>query len=454
MKKTLITVVLVFGLSIYTFGQKPTKPAATQAVAPVNATASSGSSTLVQGYHYRLGRRYHIKYSSILYMSPPIPAQDQFNPNQVPPKIYNIFDYKFTVVKTPFSGTIPGRPPYNEAYPGGTSKIVATKGNWNDGSVVNNAQAIKVIRDTVSRYLDQKLWVSVTQGDSGKLVIQFYNVPSQKYYDTDPKDHNLALLNENDNKAEKDKETPSTVIKESFTRKITDDNIDVAAYSDKTFDIAIPIAPLDSAQNFYLKVKNKVHFSDPLYFISLPYYVWQYGAATIPFKLRFGNSKTIINTPDINKAYTLSVPTEATTSFNLATYFGYKMGKTRFYNDQTKSHNTVSFMIAGFAGISSTALTNSNLKYVPNPDPTLATTVGTSTVYASKTDLNKYPTSLLSVSPGLSVTLEYGPLNFGIFSGADVPFQKTAWVYADKIWIGFGIGFNLGMFTSAGNVGL
>jgi hypothetical protein len=60
----------------------------------------------------------------------------------------------------------------------------------------------------------------------------------------------------------------------------------------------------------------------------------------------------------------------------------------------------------------------------------------------------------MTFSTGLSFTVEFGALNLGLFSGVDLPLQNSPWVYSGKPWIGFGIGFNLGMLTSAGDIGL
>jgi hypothetical protein len=87
-------------------------------------------------------------------------------------------------------------------------------------------------------------------------------------------------------------------------------------------------------------------------------------------------------------------------------------------------------MVAGFAG--------------PALVPLSASNIGLSD------SLNKSPSNLLAMSVGFAAVFEWHSINFGLFTGWDLPLTRnTGWVYAGKEWIGFGIGVNLGMFTSA-----
>jgi len=250
--------------------------------------------------------------------------------------------------------------------------------------------------------------MSVIQADSGKLLVQFYN-------GQEAQNVQKALIDGSDL-----------------------NNIHFVQYKDSSFNVAIPIKPTDSAQNFYYTVKNKLLVQNPTYYISLPYAVYQYGATLIPFRVRFGNgSKTSVK--DASNTYTYSTPTESSSNLSLATYIGRKWGRSRFYYDATKSHNTVAFMLAAFGGFTSVSLSANNLSAIDINTPS---------------DVNKYPSSMLAYSTGVAATLELGSFNLGLFTGVDVPLQHTKWVYSDRPWIGFGIGFNLGMLNSTGSIGL
>jgi hypothetical protein len=50
--------------------------------------------------------------------------------------------------------------------------------------------------------------------------------------------------------------------------------------------------------------------------------------------------------------------------------------------------------------------------------------------------------------------LEINTLNVGIFVGMDTPVNNSAiWYYSNKPWLGFGIGYSLGMFSKGNSQG-
>ena len=116
--------------------------------------------------------------------------------------------------------------------------------------------------------------------------------------------------------------------------------------------LAIPITATDSARNFFLSVTRRNSVADLPVYLPLNYSIFQYGAVTIPFKSRFHNNRLIGGFSDVNKPYEKDVtaPSESTASINVAGYVGKKWGDTRFYYDPADTHNTVSCMLAAFAG--------------------------------------------------------------------------------------------------------
>jgi hypothetical protein len=241
--------------------------------------------------------------------------------------------------------------------------------------------------------------VAVTQGDSGKLQIAMY-------------DNNFPVHVG----SFKNNEIDYTAI---VTGAIT------------VGDHAVPISADDSAQNFYLQINNKARANDPIVYISLPYALTQYGAFTIPLKYRFAPKNVKIYTKGAQNSAdsVVSAPSESSGSINVAFYVGRKWGRTRFYYDQTKTKNTLSFMLSGFVGPTLVSLSNTNVAYPHNTD--------------------SLPAQSIALSFGGAATLEWRTIDLGLFIGADYSLPKQLnWVYNKRVWIGFGLGVNLGMFSS------
>jgi hypothetical protein len=451
MKIKLLSIVLVIMavrvVSAQKKGSLNAGSSSTPGVSATPPTSSSGSSSLVQGYHYILPKNYHVAYRSILYMSPNVI-------DTTTGKLNKHITYIYFVISTtnPFvpddiqqinakadsiqlSLQMKGLKKTNK----NSFASILNVGNLNTPDTTAYKGWAKVVIDTLWRYSDKRQRVSLTQGDSGKVVVQFHNKPQG----LEDRTHKVSI-HETIRLLSKKLPPPKPMNPDTFVKyfirryvaSINIDSIDIRAYNDHTGNAAIPIRmTTDSAQNFYLKIRNKVHFDDPIYYRSISYSVWQYGATTIPFRYRFANSKLKVSLPNAAKVQTdYPVPAEATGNISFAAYIGEKFGATRFFYDATKSHNTVSVMFSAFGGPTLVPLSANNIK--------------------SGADINAYPSQLLSFSYGAACTFEFGVLNLGFFGGIDQPIQKSPWVYAGKPWIGFGFGFNLGMLTSAGNIGL
>lgn len=153
----------------------------------------------------------------------------------------------------------------------------------------------------------------------------------------------------------------------------------------------------------------------------------------IPYKYRFAPKNTNIYVAKSNSSRfpadsLVAAPSESTGSINLAMYIGRKWGYTRFYFDQSKNHNTLSYMASAFVGASLVPLSVGNVKYPKNPD--------------------SLPSQAIAFTGGFAATLEWRGIDVGLFAGKDFTSSRYGWIYNKKTWLGFGIGVNLGMFTS------
>ncbi len=203
-------------------------------------------------------------------------------------------------------------------------------------------------------------------------------------------------------------------------------------------EVAIPINRNDSANNFYYQIIHKNTLNQPMYFISRHYGTWDYGALTIPFRYRFPQHGTKIIVATGMVPDTISVPGESDAALSVGMYVGRKWGHTRFYENAGMTANTFSFEPVFFLG--------------PTLIPMSSFNVADDSKYIA---VNTYvgPTNIIAASTGIGIVLQWKAINFGFFGGVDLPLTcNTGWVYADKPWLGFGIGVNLGILSSGNSV--
>lgn len=174
----------------------------------------------------------------------------------------------------------------------------------------------------------------------------------------------------------------------------------------------------DSVDNFYLVVTNRSTLGDATFYRSFPYATTEIGAISIPFKYYFGNS---------NK----EIPNNVSKSINGGMYIGRKWGRQRFYYDSSKNHESASFVASAFGGPTEIDLKESNVK---NKD----------------TSVFKGESSELGVSLGVGFLYSYRNFNVGFYIGEDVPLNKNTrnWKYANRLWLGFGIGYGLNILNA------
>lgn len=171
---------------------------------------------------------------------------------------------------------------------------------------------------------------------------------------------------------------------------------------------------IDIKHYYFLKIEDRGTMSKPASFISLQYATTEFGVTTIPFKYRFGNKKD-------------SIPNDASTAVAGGFYFGRKWGRTRFYQDKLKTVNTLSFTSAIFLSPVVIAL---------SPD-------------VSKREVTT-KSNEFGLGFGAAFLLSYTDINIGFLVGIDAPIsgESKKWIYANKPWIGFGIGYKLAVLNA------
>jgi hypothetical protein len=171
----------------------------------------------------------------------------------------------------------------------------------------------------------------------------------------------------------------------------------------------------DTAANFYFQISKRTLLSEPISYKSIPYVNYEVGAITIPFKYWFkNNAKEIQN--------------NTSTEINAGVYVGRKWGRKRFYYDSSINHESASFILAAFGGPSKIELTKEMTR-----------------------DSSEFRgnSNELALSLGSGAMYSYRDFNIGLFGGWDLPMSTAGrnWMYANRFWFGFGIGFSLKMFN-------
>lgn len=166
---------------------------------------------------------------------------------------------------------------------------------------------------------------------------------------------------------------------------------------------------------FFQIVGGRDNMSVATPFISLKYVTWEIGITTIPFKYRFGKT----NSRD-------TIPNDASTSINAGIYLGKKWGRTRFYKDKDRTTNSISYSLAIFLS------------------PTVIAISEETTQKKVEQKSNE-----IGIGYGIAGMLAYREINFGVLIGIDSPIsgESDKWIYANRPWLGFGIGYKLGILS-------
>lgn len=286
--------------------------------------------------------------------------------------------------------------------------------------------------DSLDRYYPLKRHISLTQGDSGLLAIgmgedylgdSVKHAPShrqQHFFQTVSGSVGSVLKGSIDwvaaptqlapRSAKGSPQTPTVYQKKFYKR-------------DDTLHRAILLGPHDTINNLSLRVNPKITFDNTTYYIRLHYRVFQTGALTIPYKYHFGYRQHLPNGGGQD-----TIPNDLSVNINVSLAAGMRYGRTRFYYDQSKTYNGLASFFGVFAG------------------PTQIQLSSTNTFSGSPKTSNQ-----LGLSTGVCALMELKNINFGVFGGFDFPVTTNGsdWFYSNRIWLGFGVGVNLAMFTSA-----
>lgn len=160
---------------------------------------------------------------------------------------------------------------------------------------------------------------------------------------------------------------------------------------------------------YFMQITPRDIISQPVTYISLPYATTEVGVATVPFKFRRGNTSKIVSN-------------QLLSDISLGPYIGRKWGRTRFYADKERNHNSAALTLAFMAS------------------PTIISIDSTNTRGEVKTKSDE-----MGITTAIAAMYAYRDVNIGLYLGTDNPVtgKSGRWAYASKPWIGFGIGYKV-----------
>lgn len=197
----------------------------------------------------------------------------------------------------------------------------------------------------------------------------------------------------------------------------------------KYSDIIIEVYKDDKIDYYYVNKydKNGTYMIklDNREFVSYDKRGFEFGALTIPFKYRFGFTKSV-NEQEIK------VNDEFIAEVNLGLFGGYKFAKyrVRYEGGKLKDLSNLGCTVGAFLNLSSTSIDS------------------ISTVISEQPLKKDEKTSIGVISPGLCVTFTVYNVQIGGFMGWDLGFGQNGkkWNYNGRPWIGFGLGYSLSSF--------
>lgn len=171
----------------------------------------------------------------------------------------------------------------------------------------------------------------------------------------------------------------------------------------------------DRNGKYYLKLKNREYAS--FWFRCV-----EGGALTIPFKYR---PKFTKNSVDISDQFTADV--------NVGAYLGYSFGKIKYMYRKNEEKEPSKWLVSFGPFLSVSRIE-----------------IDSSTTLSAKEPL-KIKKPFATVSPGIGLMTSIYNFRFGVFIGKDIVIGETArkWDYHDKLWWGFGLGYNIGLIWGA-----
>lgn len=168
--------------------------------------------------------------------------------------------------------------------------------------------------------------------------------------------------------------------------------------------------------DYYLKLKNRQYAS--FWFDCV-----EGGALTIPFKYR----------PVLNKNG-VHISDDFTADVNVGMYLGYSFGKINYMYRKNESKPPSSWLVSIGPFLSVSRVEVDSLNTLSAAEPL------------------KTKRSIATISPGLGLMTSIYNFRFGVFLGNDLAIGSHAkkWDYGNKFWLGFGLGYNIGLLWGTG----
>lgn len=194
-------------------------------------------------------------------------------------------------------------------------------------------------------------------------------------------------------------------------------NIIIEIYKDSTIQSYF-VNKYDLDGDYTIKLKNRE-------FLSYRKNGFEFGAITVPFKYRYGDTKTV-------NGQEIKVNNEFIADANLGLFAGYKIARyrVRYETGKLKDLSNLGLTIGGFLGVSSTSIDSVSTTLSDNP---------------LKKDEK---ISIGIISPGIGIMATVYNVQIGGFVGWDFGFGESGkkWNFNEQHWIGFGLGYSLSSF--------
>jgi len=174
----------------------------------------------------------------------------------------------------------------------------------------------------------------------------------------------------------------------------------------------------DRSADYTIKLKNREY-------LSLKKKGFEFGAITIPFKYRFGDTRTV-------KGQEVKVNNEFIADANLGLFAGYKLARyrVRYEGGKLKDLSNLGCTLGAFLNVSSTSIDSLSTTFSDNP-------------------LEKdKKLSIGVISPGFGAMFTVYNVQIGGFIGWDFGFGQSGkkWNFNGQPWVGFGLGYSLSSF--------
>ena len=177
----------------------------------------------------------------------------------------------------------------------------------------------------------------------------------------------------------------------------------------------------DTTHIYYKKYTNEPYFVkiQNRGCVRFKYRSWESGALTVPFKYR-----------PKSKMHGTEIADDFSADLSVGAYFGYALGKITYTyrTDEERDPTKIQFSFGPFISFSRVEIdSNSTL---------------------SAKDRLSTKRAILTLSPGIGMMISIANTRIGLFSGIDIGAGDVSkkWDYNKKIWFGFGIGYNVGLF--------